>query len=304
MENDPRGAPLRTPRPAGPGVLLPGRGLPLASGDLTPGQAAELASLTEQIDSATGLSLSSYKQTCFRRRVAVRMRATGVTGYAEYGGVLRADPAEYEKLLAAVTINVSRFFRNRDVWRLLEERVLLDLAARDAPYLNVWSAGCAAGEEPYTLAMVIEAFDRAHPDAGADRFRLVATDVDPDALDAARRAEYADLAMAETTAADRERWFEPDGPPHCPVARIRSRVSFWRLDLLSAHFPRDQSLIVCRNVIMYFDQHSQESILRRAHAALVPGGYLVLGRAESLVGGAAELFEPVSVALRVYRAAA
>lgn len=304
MENDPRGGPPRTPALAGCGVLPPGRRLPLASGELTPAQAAELASLTEQIDSATGLSLSSYKQTCFRRRVAVRMRATGVSGYAEYGGVLRADPSEYEKLLAAVTINVSRFFRNREVWRMLGERVLPDLAASDAPYLNAWSAGCAAGEEAYTLAMVIEAFERVHPGARADRFRLVATDVDPDALDAARRAEYAELAMAETTAEDRERWFEPDAPPHRPIPPIRRRVAFWRLDLLSAHFPREQSLIVCRNVIMYFDQDSQDSILRRAHAALVPGGYLVLGRAESLVGGAAELFEPVSIPLRVYRAAA
>jgi chemotaxis methyl-accepting protein methylase len=229
------------------------------------------------------------------------MRATGAATYAEYGGVLRADPAEYERLLAAVTINVSRFFRNRDVWSLIAERVLGDLTSRDAPFLNVWSAGCAAGEEPYTLAIVMEAFERAHPAARADRFRLVATDVDPDALDAARRAEYADLAMAETTASDLERWFEPGGPPYRPVERIRRRVRFWRLDLLNARFPREQALIVCRNVIMYFDQDSQASILRRLHGSLVPGGYLVLGRAESLVGAAAGLFEPVSVPLRVYR---
>lgn len=283
-------------------VARPG-GLPLASGELSPREAAELAMLTRQIDRTTGLSLSSYKQTCFRRRVAVRMRATGVRSYAEYGGVLRADPSEYERLLAAVTINVSRFFRNRDLWRLVGERVLPDLVARDAPFLNAWSAGCAAGEEPYTMAMVLERFDRERPGTGIDRFRLVATDVDPDALDGARRAEYGDLAMAETTPADLARWFEPGGPPYRPCERIRRRVSFWRLDLLTARYPREQSLIVCRNVIMYFDQSSQVAILRGVHRALVPGGFLVLGRAETLLGDTAALFEPVSVSQRIYRRA-
>ena len=288
--------------PSGTGGA-PTSSLPLASGELSPGQAAELATLTSQIDAATGLSLSSYKEACFRRRVAVRMRATGVTTYAGYGGVLRADPSEYERLLAAVTINVSRFFRNRDLWRTVSDRVLPELAERDSPFLNAWSAGCAAGEEPYTIAMVLEDFHRARPGARAERFRLVATDVDPDALDCARRAEYGQLALTETTRADLERWFEPGGPPYRPVERVRRQVRFWRLDLLTAHFPREQSLIVCRNVIMYFDRDSQVSILRRMHKALVPGGFLILGRAENLVGDTAGLFESVSLAMRVYRRA-
>lgn len=289
-------------RPEGDRPLLSGS-LPLASGELSPAQAAELATLTRQIDAATGLSLSSYKENCFRRRVAVRMRATGADSYAQYAGVLRADPAEYERLLAAVTINVSRFFRNRDVWRTVADRVLPDLAARRVAFLNVWSAGCAAGEEPYTIAMILEEVDGRRPGGAAGRFRLVATDVDPDALDAARRAEYGRLALTETTAADLERWFEPGGPPYRPIERVRRRVGFWRLDLLTAHLPREQSLIVCRNVIMYFDRDSQVDILRRMHKALVPGGFLVLGRAEGLVGDAAGLFEPVSLPMRVYRRA-
>lgn len=293
----------REPPQGGVAELAPPGVLPLASGELSPREAEELATLTRQIDQTTGLSLSSYKQTCFRRRVAVRMRATGVRSYADYGGVLRADPAEYERLLAAVTINVSRFFRNRDLWHLVEERVFPEVVARDAPFLNAWSAGCAAGEEPYTLAMALDRFDRDRPGTGTDRFRLVATDIDPDALDGARRAEYADLAMAETTPADVERWFEPGGPPYRPIESIRRRVRFWRLDLLTARYPREQSLIVCRNVVMYFDQESQMAILRGFHRALVPGGFLVLGRAETLLGDTAELFEPVSVSQRIYRRA-
>ncbi len=288
--------------PDGDPPLLSGT-LPLASGDLSPAQASELAALTRQIDAATGLSLSSYKENCFRRRVAVRMRATGADTYARYAGVLRADPAEYERLLSAVTINVSRFFRNRDVWRAVAQDVLPELAARRAAFINVCSAGCAAGEEPYTIAMLLDELAEASPAAAVDRFRLVATDVDPDALDAARRAEYGQLALTETTPADAERWFEPGGPPYRPVERVRRRVSFWRLDLLTAHLPRDQSLIVCRNVIMYFDRESQVDMLRRLHKALRDGGVLVLGRAEGLVGDGARLFEPVSLPLRIYRRA-
>lgn len=275
----------------------------MASGTLSETAAAELATLTRQIDAATGLSLSSYKENCFRRRVAVRMRATGVTSYGAYARVLRRDPSEYERLLAAVTINVSRFFRNREVWQAVEETVLPDLASAPAPYLNAWSAGCAAGEEPYTLAMTVDAFARAGPGRRAERFRLVATDVDPDALDAARAACYGELAVTETTGTELERWFEPSRPPYRPVRRIRDRVRFWRLDLLTARYPREQALIVCRNVLMYFDRESQDSILSRMHQALVPGGYLILGRAESLLGDASRLFEAVSIPLRIYRRA-
>lgn len=274
--------------------------LPLAHGDLDPEQIGELTALKAQIQEHAGLVCGGYKENCLRRRLGVRMRARGVHRYADYARLLGTDPAEYEALLSALTINVSRFFRNRDVWEAVEARVLPDLLARDAPYLNLWSAGTAAGEEAYTLAILAHELRESRPELDPGRFRIIGTDIDPDTLAAARRAQYGALALSEISEEVRTRWFTA-GYPARLREEIRTMVRFWELDLIADAYPRMQHLIVCRNVIIYFEREVQEAIFARFREALVPGGFLVLGKVETTVGEAAGSFESVSASARIYR---
>ena len=276
--------------------------LPLATGALDAGQTGELEALKEQIQRRSGLFCGGYKENCFRRRLAVRMRARGVHAYTEYARLLDTDPEEYARLLRAITINVSRFFRNPEVWAAVRDRVLPALKQLGGPAVNFWSAGAAAGEEPYTLAILASEAARRGRGPATERVRILGTDIDPDALAAARRAVYPPLGLEDTDPAVRTRWFQsaPGGTVR-PLEAVRRMVSFSRHDLLSDSYPRGQQLIVCRNAIIYFERAAQEAVLLRLMEALAPGGFLVLGKTESLVGRMGAELETVSVPARIYR---
>ncbi|MGH7554162.1 MAG: CheR family methyltransferase [Longimicrobiales bacterium] len=271
----------------------------LAHGELSERDIAELRALKQQIQHRTGFCCDGYKEKCLRRRIAVRMRARGVHAFGAYGDLLDTDPTEYGRLLEAVTINVSKFFRNSEVWARLKAEVVPRLFELDSPEIRVWSAGCAAGEEAYTLAMVV----REHAErygADASRFRITGTDVDVVTLENARKAIYGDFAFGETSPEQRERWFE--GPQRNRVREdVRRMVQFRTMDLITDAYPRAQHLILCRNVVIYFERAVQEDVFRRFHQSLTPGGYLLLGKVEALFGGVTPLFRAISNRERLFR---
>ncbi len=273
--------------------------LPLASGDLSVEDAAELTSLKHQIHLAIGLNCELYKEKCLRRRLAVRMRACGVHTYAQYSALLRKDKPEYTRLLDTVTINVSKFFRNPEVWDVVRESVLPDLFALPTARINVWSAGCASGEEPYTLSMLFQEYAEQHSQ-DVDRLRVLGTDIDKEILAAAARAEYSPFAMTDISPASAARWFDHDNVFRLK-ADARRHVRFAELDLIKDVFPGKQHMICCRNVIIYFERSLQEDLFARFHQALGPGGYLVLGKVEAMFGKAAAMFKPISNRHRVFR---
>lgn len=273
--------------------------LPLAHGDLSLEDQAELTTLKHQIHVAIGLNCELYKEKCLRRRIAVRMRACGAHTYSQYAALLRKDKVEYVKLLDTITINVSKFFRNPEVWEVVREQVLPDLFALPAARINVWSAGCASGEEPYTISMLFQEYAEEHG-ISADHLRVLGTDIDREVLAAAGRAEYSAFAMTDIPAEKRERWFEP-GTLHRVKPEARTNVRFSELNLIKDAFPEKQHMICCRNVIIYFERSLQEELFVRFHQALVPGGYLVLGKVEAMFGKAATLFRPLSNRHRVFR---
>lgn len=260
--------------------------------------------LTEKIARERGFGCANYKDGCLRRRIAVRMRARGTGDYAAYGALLDADPHEYEALLDALTINVTKLWRDADVWERVATTVLPVLWALDAPRLQVWSAGCASGEEPYTLAAL---FHRHAERVGAlprlARVRILGSDIDRRSLDAARAAAFPPEAFTEVPPAVRDRYFSREAP-HRAVPELRALVEVERRDLLADAAPaRGLHLIACRNVVIYFGRASQEPLLRKFHDALAPGGFLVLGKVETVLGPARALFEPVDARLRIFRKA-
>ena len=257
---------------------------------------SELALLLQKIEQR-GLRVTNYKEPCLRRRIAVRMRARGVHTFADYGRVLDAEPGEFDLLLDALTINVTRFFRNPETYAALRERVVPELVARAAP-TAVWSAGCATGEEPYSLAIL---FDRAAPRA---RVRIDATDLDPGALAFMARAEYPQSAVVDVPPDLLQAYFSP-GPPYKLAERVRKLVTPVRHDLThekAPHPPYD--LIVCRNVVIYFDRAMQERLFEHFHEALAPEGWLLLGKVETLFGKSRTLFKTADARERLFRKAA
>ena len=260
--------------------------------------------LTRKISERAGLALSAYKDKCLRRRIAVRMRAVGVHTYAEYLAVLDRTPGELERLTDVLTINVTKFFRNRETWDRIASLVAAEVLPRREGRARIWSAGCASGEESYTLAMIFaEATERAGQRAWLNRFTIDATDIDRLSLERAREGRYPEAAFSETPAETVEKYCRRiDGDQYLVDERIRSRVSVRRHDLTlepPPHPPYD--LIVCRNVIIYFDRPTQERLMGIFHDSLAPGGFLVLGKVETIFGPAKNRLELIEPRERIYR---
>jgi len=263
---------------------------------------AAFATLLAKIERERGFGCGSYKERCLRRRVAVRMRARGVHDYVAYGQLLDRDAHEYERLLDALTINVTKLFRNPDTWRVVGDQVIPCLWDAEGTPIRVWSAGCASGEEPYTLALLFRRHAEGRDAAAAlGRVGILGTDIDRASLATAERGHYAKADLADVPAHFRERELA-GAPPFDVPPDVRALVRFARHDLLSDPTPRGPwQLIVCRNVLIYFDRDTQDRIFERFHAALAPGGFLVLGKVETLLGPARSRFTPIDSRERIFR---
>jgi chemotaxis methyl-accepting protein methylase len=231
------------------------------------------------------------------------MRAKSARTFAEYAGVLDTDPVEYDRLVEALTINVSKFFRNPETFASIAAKVIPELWVSKSPLIKIWSAGCATGEEPYSLAVLCREHALAAKDPERLRtVRIVGSDIDRGALDDAARGRYTDAAFGDTPPAVVERYFPLDHGLHSVAPEIRSLVHFEQRDLLEGNGPGGRMhLIVCRNVSIYFTRDSQQLLFERFHDLLLPGGFLVLGKVETLLGKARDLFAPVSSRERIYR---
>jgi chemotaxis protein methyltransferase CheR len=273
---------------------------------MSAGDEAAFTELAARISRVANLPMHVYKDKCLRRRIAVRMRACGVQSYADYQLVLDRSPEECERLRDAITINVTRFYRNAETWELIRDTVLREICSQDRPEIRAWSAGCSSGEEAYTLAMLIaECLDTQ---GRGDRLRLVtidATDVDRESLARAEAARYSAEALTELPQSLLDRYLEKDGEGCRVIDRVRRRVVIRASDLSSDPPPqRNYHLIVCRNVVIYFGRQAQERIFSVFADALAPGGFLVLGKVETLLGPARERLTLLDPRERVYRRAA
>jgi chemotaxis protein methyltransferase CheR len=262
---------------------------------------AGFAALTAKIARERAFGCASYKEKCLRRRIAVRMRARGVHRFEDYAALLDRDAVEYERLIDTLTINVTKLFRNWATFDAIARTVIPILWEGAARPIRGWSAGCSSGEEPYSLAILFHrhAMMRGEP-VDASRVQVLGSDIDRASLDAARLGQYAEAAFADTPPDIRRRYFS-SRPPFEVVPEIRPLVSFERRDLIVDALPRGLHLIACRNVLIYFDRSTQEHLFQRFHDALAPGGFLVLGKVETLLGPTRPLFSAVDARERIFR---
>lgn len=267
------------------------------------GDDAEFHALMDKITRDRGFRCTSYKDKCVRRRIAVRMRAKGTVSHTEYAGILDTDPGEYDRLVKSLTVNVTKFFRNWDTFSAVQQKVIPALWERTERELRVWSAGCASGEEAYSLAILTHkhAVEKGE-ESQLDSVSIVGTDIDAQSIGAAENALYSETALSDTPVDLREQYFPEVAGLFGMLPEVRRLVKFQSGDLLQSRPPfEDVHLILCRNVVIYLEREAQDTLFEAFHSVLAPGGFLVLGKVETLLGSARGLFSPVNARERIFR---
>jgi two-component system CheB/CheR fusion protein len=247
-----------------------------------------------------GFDFTGYKRSSLTRRVDRRMAQVGAENYAVYLDYLEVHAEEFTALFNTILINVTGFFRDPEAWDYLRTEILPNILAAKAPdeTIRVWSAGCASGEEAYTLAMILaEALGQEEFRA---RVKVYATDVDEEGLNYARHATYDERQVRAVPAPLLERYFDQTGGRFSFRKDLRRSVIFGRNDLVQDAPISKIDLLVCRNALMYFNAETQGRILSRLHFALAPAGVLFLGKAEMLLSHT-KLFHPIDLKRRVFR---
>jgi two-component system CheB/CheR fusion protein len=250
-----------------------------------------------------GFDFTGYKRSTLQRRVHRRMALLNLAALGEYRDYLELQPDEFGLLFDSMLINVTSFFRDPLAWQALSEKVLPELfSAKNARApIRAWSAGCATGEEAYTLAIVLA--EALGPDQFRERVKIYATDLDEDALQQARTGTYEAAALAEVPEHLREAYFEPAGTKYAFRRDLRRQVIFGRNDLTRDAPISRVDLLAARNTLMYFNAETQVNVIRRFHFALSSPGFLFLGKAEMLLNHS-DRFTPVDLRKRLFRKAA
>lgn len=237
-----------------------------------------------------GVNLEGYREKTLERRIAARQHDAQIDDEERYLRLLRVDMVERQKLVDTIGIQVSSFFRNFEPFEFLDKKILPVLLEnkRTCPtrQLRAWSAGCAGGEEAYTLAILFAEALRRHPLPGLEAM-IFATDVNAGALESASKGRYAPTQFDEMPLELAERYFEKVGSLFEVDKRIRAMVSFSWDDLtVEDRIAPEESvfggfdLVTCRNVFIYYDAEVQERVLKKIYRAMSPGGYLLLGDSE------------------------
>lgn len=255
--------------------------------------------LLSYIESETTFASSYYDDAYLDRRISARMRRTGSEDYTDYLDVLQDDADERDALLDTLSVNVTSFFRDTKVWKTLRD-VIQELAD-DHNTVNIWSAACADGREPYSITML--ALDLG---LKPSQFDVLATDIDEGALDRARNAVYrstrtTDVEEQLSFLDDPTRFAEQDGDNFRIATEVRDQVTFKRHDLITGD-PKDGfHLVFCRNVCIYIDKQYKRPILETVSKSVADDGYLVLGQTETLPRDLKEGFEAADPRLRIYQ---
>ncbi|MCI1189095.1 PAS domain-containing protein [Hymenobacter sp. DH14] len=272
--------------------------------DDDPGQtkpAHALQKIFHLIRAQTGHDFSFYKRNTVFRRIERRMNAHQITDFTHYVRFLQETPAEVTALFKELLIGVTKFFRDREAFEQLQARLLPLLRHKpDGSTVRLWAPGCSTGEEAYSLAIVLlEALD------GVERgkhlsIQIFATDINPDAIDAARTGEYAGSLVADVSTERLRRFFAKTEGGYRVKKEVRDAVVFAVHDLnKDAPFTK-LDVLVCRNLLIYLSAELQKNLIPIFHYALNPGGLLLLGPSENLTGFQ-DLFQPLDVKWKLSR---
>ena len=263
---------------------------------------ASFEGLLRYLRDSRGFDFTGYKRTSLMRRVRHRMDNVGYSTFDEYLDVLQASSDEFAALFNTILINVTAFFRDSAAWEFLQNEAIPNMIAERAPVepIRVWSAGCASGQEAYSLAMLLA--EALGPDEFRQRVKIYATDVDEEALTEARAASYEAKSVEHVPAALLSKYFDQVNGRYVFHKDLRRAVIFGRNDLVKDAPISRVDLLVCRNTLMYLNAETQRNVLGRLHFALSEQGVLFLGHAEMLLSHS-DRFTPLDLQNRIFRKA-
>lgn len=220
------------------------------------------------------IDLSAYKSNQLHRRILSLMSRVEVTSVEEYISLLKKDPAQKQKFLDFITINVTEFFRNPEIFDELSKKIESELLYNSG--LKVWSAACSIGAEPYSLAMIMDNLN------SKANHKIVATDIDNTILQKAKNGEYVYSEVKNVPKQFLSKYFQVNGEKYCINSQLKKMVEFKKHDLILDNYESNFDLIVCRNVVIYFNQDVKDKIYKKFSASLKKGGLLFVGATESI----------------------
>ena len=259
----------------------------------------ELDNLLDYIKRNRGFDFSGYKRTSLSRRICKRMQSINIENYSDYLDYLEVHPDEFVELFNTILINVTAFFREPQAWEYIASEIIPPIVANKpiSKPIRVWSAGCASGQETYTIAMLLA--EALGMEQYAGRVKVFATDVDADALNQSRHASYSDKEVQGIPQDLLDKYFDQVNGRYIVQKDLRRCVIFGRHDLVQDAPIGRIDLLLCRNTLMYFNTETQSKILDRFHFALNDHGFLFLGKAEMLFTRN-HSFTPVDLRQRIF----
>jgi two-component system CheB/CheR fusion protein len=250
-----------------------------------------------------GVKLDRYRRSCISRKVTHRMFRLGCERMEDYIDYFLDHPGEVARLLKAVTIQVTGFFRDMDVFEVLAETVVPELVRAKLSSccegIRIWSAGCATGEEAYSVAILF--LDYPEVRINKMKVKVMGTDISEESLDVARRGRYEREKLKDVSVRMKNLYFKKDGKTYLVAQRVKNTIRFSAHDLFTESPLSQLDLIICRNVLIHFKQFSRLEIMERFYRSLNEGGILLLGKSEAVGGEALELFDLINPRAKIYR---
>ncbi|MGN0153794.1 MAG: CheR family methyltransferase [Lachnospiraceae bacterium] len=225
----------------------------------------------------TNINLSLYKERQMKRRIESLMNRKGYHAFDDYFRAMQKDNALLRAFVSYLTINVSEFYRNPKQWQLFENQMIPYLKKKFGSKLNIWSAACSTGDEPYTIAMILAKY------FPLEQIHIYATDIDEDVLCFAKEGFYSARSLERLPKELLNKHFIKQGNGYQIKEDIKACVEFRKHNLLEDKYPAGMHMIVCRNVVIYFTDEAKDNVYQQFHNSLVKEGILFIGSTEQII---------------------
>ncbi|MCR5217024.1 MAG: protein-glutamate O-methyltransferase CheR [Lachnospiraceae bacterium] len=239
--------------------------------------ANDYESFKKNVYDLTKIDLNAYKERQMKRRIDTLIARNKYTNYDDYVRGLRTNKELFDEFVNYLTINVSEFYRNPQLWDQLDKEIFPELVKRFGNGIKIWSAACSTGDEPYSLVMVLAKH------IPISKIKIIATDIDKQVLDKARAGLYSAQSLKGLPEEYKKKYFTQVGNSFQISDEVKKCVDFRSHNLLKDPYPKDVNLIVCRNVVIYFTEEAKDEIYRKFYQSLTPGGSLFVGSTEQII---------------------
>ena len=263
---------------------------------------ADFAMLKNVIKDKLGFNCEYYKDSHFKRRIDVRLRASGSKNYGDYVKLLKENDGERAVLMDTLTVNVTNFFRNTEVYDIVEKEVLPAVikskGSSPLKSIKIWSAGCSIGVEAYSIAMLLDHI--LGNNIRKYNISITGTDIDKASLQQAQQGVYSNIEMKDVRPAFLKKYFVQQGNQYHVIDELKKMTHFKSHDMISGPKIKGFDIIFCRNVTIYFEKELQEKLYMDFFDGLNENGFFVMGKTETLLGPSKDRFKPFNAKERIY----